>query len=210
MSGVVRTRAELSAVQHRRRRSVAVSLGLVMAVALCTASRWDATGAPRLLIENIGLILIAVAVVGRAWCSLYIGGRKAEELVTTGPYSVSRNPLYLFSFVGAFGIGTQSGSLVLALIFLLTAMAIFVPLIAREESFLTHTMPLPFGAYCTSTPRLWPRLALWRSPQEISVRPALFIRTLCDGLPFVLAWPLFDGIEILQGIGLLPVIARWP
>lgn len=210
MSGEVHTRAELSAVQHRRRRSVALGLALVMGIALCTGSRWDPDDVARLLIEDFGLALIAVAVVGRAWCSLYIGGRKAEELVTTGPYSISRNPLYVFSFIGAFGVGLQSGSLTLGLVFLLATMAIFVPLISREESFLSNAMPRLFDAYRAMTPRLWPRPSLWRSPQEITVRPDLFLRTLCDGLPFVLAWPLFDGIEMLQRSGLLPVLVRWP
>ena len=209
MTGQIHTRAELSAVQHRRRRSVALGLALVMAVALCTGTQWDPASPTRVLIEDIGLVLIAVAIVGRAWCSLYIGGRKAAELVTTGPYSISRNPLYFFSFVGASGVGAQSGSLTLGVIFLLATMSIFLPLIAREETFLAHTMPR-FDAYRGLTPRLWPRLSLWRSPHEITVRPALFLRTLFDGLPFVLAWPLFDGIEALQQSGLLPVIARWP
>jgi protein-S-isoprenylcysteine O-methyltransferase Ste14 len=210
MTGQVHTRAELSAVQHRRRRSVALGLALVMGVALCTASSWDTAEWPRLLIENLGLAMIAVAVVGRAWCSLYIGGRKAEELVTTGPYSISRNPLYFFSFIGAAGVGAQSGGLTLSLVFLLATMAIFMPLIAREESFLANAMPRLFSGYRDLTPRLWPRLALWRSPREITIRPGLFLRTLFDGLPFVLAWPLFDGIEALQRTGFLPVIARWP
>ena len=206
----VRTRAELSAVQHRRRRSVALGLGLVMTVALLSGSRWPDDGTLRSLIEAIGLAMIAVAVIGRAWCSLYIGGRKAEELVTTGPYSVSRNPLYLFSFLGAFGVGAQSGSLTLALVFLLATMAIFMPLIAREETYLANAMPRLFNAYRSMTPRLWPRPGLWRSPEQITIRPDLFVRTLADGLPFVLAWPIFEGIEALQQASILPVLARWP
>ena len=210
MSGQVHTRAELSAVQHRRRRSVALGLIFVMAVALCTGSMWEDDDLLNLVIEDLGLVLITVAIVGRAWCSLYIGGRKAEELVTTGPYSISRNPLYLFSFIGAFGVGLQSGSLTLGIVFLVATVAIFVPLIAREESFLLNAMPRLFTAYCAMTPQLWPRPGLWRSPETISVRPDLFLRTLADGLPFLLAWPLFDGIELLQKSGLLPVLVRWP
>jgi len=41
---------------------------------------------------TIGLALIIVAVVGRAWCSLYIGGRKAAELVTAGAGEVVASP----------------------------------------------------------------------------------------------------------------------
>lgn len=208
MSEPVHTRAALSHVQHRRRRAVALGLALVLSIALFTQSAWSPEGAPRALIETFGLICIAVAIVGRAWCSLYIGGRKAEELVTVGPYSMTRNPLYLFSFIGALGGGLQSGSLLLGVVFLGAAMAIFVPLIAQEESFLANAMPRSFSAYRSVTPRLWPRLALWRSPREITVRPDLFLRTLFDGLPFVAAWPLFEGIEVLQRAGVLPVLTR--
>ena len=210
MNGQVHTRAELSAVQHRRRRSVALGLIFVMAVALCTGSIWADGDLLNRLIEDLGLVLIVIAIVGRAWCSLYIGGRKAEELVTTGPYSISRNPLYVFSFIGAFGVGLQSGSLTLGFVFLLATMAIFVPLIAQEENFLANAMPRLFSAYRAMTPRLWPRPGLWRSPERITVRPDLFLRTLADGLPFVLAWPLFDGLDGLQRSGLLPVLVRWP
>jgi protein-S-isoprenylcysteine O-methyltransferase Ste14 len=210
MSGEVHSRAELSAVQHRRRRSVALGLAAVMAVSLFTGSVWNDEEPLRAVIEALGLVMIAIAVVGRAWCSLYIGGRKAEELVTTGPYSVSRNPLYVFSFIGAFGVGAQSGSLTLGLVFLVATMAIFIPLIAREESYLANAMPRLFAAYRSMTPRLWPRPALWRSPKEITIRPDLFLRTLFDGLPFVAAWPLFEGIEALQRSGLVPLLARWP
>ena len=64
----------------------------------------------------LGAGLIFVCISGRTWCSLYIGGRKNHELVTTGPYSVSRNPLYVFSIIGAIGIGAQFGAVSVAIL----------------------------------------------------------------------------------------------
>jgi protein-S-isoprenylcysteine O-methyltransferase Ste14 len=69
-----------------------------------------------------------IAILGRAWSTRYIGERKANLLVTEGPYSVSRNPLYLFSFLGA-----QTGSLLIA-IFAAGTVPIFRPVIKREEA----------------------------------------------------------------------------
>jgi protein-S-isoprenylcysteine O-methyltransferase Ste14 len=44
--------------------------------------------------------LAAMIASHRLWCSLYISGYKNSQLITSGPYSLCRNPLYFFSFVG--------------------------------------------------------------------------------------------------------------
>ena len=59
----------------------------------------------------IGIILVGIASFGRLWCSLYIAGYKTDNLVTEGPYSMCRNPLYFFSFIGALGVGFASETL---------------------------------------------------------------------------------------------------
>ncbi len=56
--------------------------------------------------EIWGITAIFVAIAGRAWVLLYIGGRKNSELVTYGPYSITRNPLYVFSLTGITGVAS--------------------------------------------------------------------------------------------------------
>lgn len=46
------------------------------------------------LFEVSGFLLVLTGVFGRLWSILYIGNKKNVSLVTTGPYSVTRNPLY--------------------------------------------------------------------------------------------------------------------
>jgi len=56
----------------------------------------------------LGAIMVSIASLGRLWCSVYIAGYKTDHLVTSGPYSMCRNPLYFFSLIGALGVGFAS------------------------------------------------------------------------------------------------------
>jgi protein-S-isoprenylcysteine O-methyltransferase Ste14 len=154
-------------------------------------------------VEAFGLALIVIAIVGRAWCSLYIGGRKKAEIVDRGPYSVTRNPLYVFSFIGAFGIGAQTGSLVIGAVFAVATFLVFLRTVGREEDWLAEHFGAPYAAYRARTPRFWPNPACWRDAEELTVRPTFFLRTLRDGLTFLVAIPVMEGIEHLQAAGLI-------
>ncbi len=74
-------------------RKWALGLGLLAAVALAMFSAtWWGEGTTHAMIEAFGLGAIVISIVGRAWCSLYIGGRKKAEVVSTGPYSHKPQP----------------------------------------------------------------------------------------------------------------------
>ena len=105
-------------LQRKRKQVLALGVAVWLLLLLFTQSRWR-TAAPHLhaLIEIAGLVLILVCILGRTWCTLYIGGLKKRELVTAGPYSVVRNPLYVFTSIGTAGIGAQTGSSLVAILF---------------------------------------------------------------------------------------------
>ena len=46
-----------------------------------------------------GFILVVFGCFGRIWASLYIEGNKTKNLITAGPFSMVRNPLYFFSLI---------------------------------------------------------------------------------------------------------------
>lgn len=199
-------------IQHvQRLRKVAMGLGIVavVAVAVMTRSQWG-DGIIHEGIEVMGLALIALCIVGRAWCSLYIGGRKKAEIVDRGPYSISRNPLYVFSFLGAFGVGAQTGSLTLAALFLLVTVLVFWFTVRREEAWLSEEFGLPYAAYMARTPRFGPDFSKWKDEEMLEIRPRFFLATLLDGLVFLLAFPLFEGIDMLQKSGWLVPLFRLP
>ncbi|WP_421729244.1 methyltransferase family protein [Brevundimonas sp.] len=192
-------------------RKAAVAAGLIVAIALAFVSRsfWGG-GVLHEGVEAVGLGMIAVCIVGRAWCSLYIGGRKKDEIVDQGPYSVSRNPLYVFSFIGAFGVGAQTGSLILSLVFLAITGLIFAITIRREEAWLSEAFGPVYAAYVARTPRFGPDFRLWRDAETLQVKPRFFLTTLRDGLVFLLAVPIFESVERLQSLGWIGTLFRLP
>ncbi len=53
-------------------------------------------------IDIIGFTLIVLSGVGRIWSSAYIAGLKSKRVISYGPYSIMRNPLYFFSSLGSY------------------------------------------------------------------------------------------------------------
>ncbi|CDX38290.1 Nickel-cobalt-cadmium resistance protein NccN (fragment) [Mesorhizobium sp. SOD10] len=46
------------------------------------------------IVETIGFAMVLICFLGRLWSILFVGGRKNDELVMSGPFSMTRNPLY--------------------------------------------------------------------------------------------------------------------
>jgi protein-S-isoprenylcysteine O-methyltransferase Ste14 len=199
----------LSPVQAARKAALWV---LVLALVAGMAVIGTPVGRPGMheSVEWAGRFLIAVCIVGRCWCTLYIGGRKIAELVRIGPYSMMRNPLYTMSFVGAAGVGAQTGSLVMAALFLLVAWVVFRIVVAREERFLIGRFGEAYVDYLRTVPRFLPNIRLWKSPEWLEVRPDRVVLTFIDGLWFLAAIPLAEGVDWLQRAGYVPVLLRLP
>ncbi len=205
-----RTGPTLGTYQRTRRRVLA---GLVVAL-FCLLLFGQSMFAPETVvhetIEMAGVVLIFLGIVGRLWATLYIGGRKSAEVVTGGPYSITRNPLYVFSTLAAAGVGAQMGSLTATVGFALLCAAAFHVVILREERFLKEALGGPYEAYLARVPRFVPDLSLYEEGDTGSFRPRLLRTTLLDGLVFLVAMPVFETIDAAQMAGTLPVLFRVP
>ena len=196
----------LARYQSLRRLALALLIGLAFALLLVVRS--SSGGEFHEYVEAVGLGLIVIGIVGRMWCTLYIGGRKSAEVVSMGPYSITRNPLYVFSSIAAAGVGAQTGSVLLGLIFMAVCALCFLVVIRREERFLKAEFGAPYLAYMAAVPRFWPRFSQFRDQAELTVRTRLVYRTLADGLVFFIAVPAFEFVEHLQLHHIVPVLLR--
>jgi protein-S-isoprenylcysteine O-methyltransferase Ste14 len=200
----------ISVVQRIRKFAlcaVAVSGVALFALGTCT---YDHDQSLHHLIRWAGILAMAACVVGRTWCALYIGGKKIEQLVTSGPYSVSRNPLYLFSVMGAAGAGAQFGSMLAAAVFGIITFIIFHCVVLQEEKLLMQRHGQAFAAYCASAPRFLPDLRLWRDVPLLTVKPRNVAITFLDTFILMLTIPLAELSEHLHRLGMLPVVVKLP
>lgn len=159
-------------------------------------------------IEKIGVALVLICVTGRMWSILYIGSRKNHELVTKGPYSVTRNPLYFFSVIGAMGMGLYMGSLVMTFALGLALYLVLVTTAAKEAKHLEVLFSDSYRDYARRTPMFWPNPTLYEEGQEILFSPAALRRTFLDGLVFFAAFPAIEVMENLKDAGYLPMLFR--
>ena len=162
------------------------------------------------VLATAGLAAIFAAIVGRAWCSLYIGGRKTREIVMRGPYSVSRNPLYVFSFLAAFGVGAQTGSFILSIAAVVLTFAVLRRTVRREEAWLRATFGVRYERYLRNTPRFWPRWSAWNDEPRLEIRPARFVTTVLDGSILFLAVPVMAVLSSARAEDLIPVLLTLP
>lgn len=108
--------------------------------------------------------LVAAAWALRVWGSSYLtsatvwsANSRTGSLVTGGPFSYTRNPLYLGNVLMALGIGAFAPAA--GWVFInLAQMAFIVMLIHWEERGMRERYGDAFSAYCAYVPQFFPRL----------------------------------------------------
>ena len=168
-------------LNERFRTLISLIFGLAIGCSLLFGeSRWETSPLIEESLMLLACFMAGIGAFGRIWCSLYIAGYKNNVLVTDGPYSMCRNPLYFFSFVGSIGVSCATETFTIPL---LTALA--------------------FGIYY---PSVIPSLSrLKPPPAAYSVNPATFTHNIVDALWFIWFIGIFEFISGLHEAGILPV-----
>lgn len=122
------------------------------------------------VLDAAGWLCFYLGAMFRWWATLYIGGRKKQELVTAGPYSITRNPLYLGTFLITCSIALFLHSLIFA-IGLMAILPVYLWItIPWEEKILRGKFTASFDDYQQRVPKFLPRLSQYYSPRAIQVK----------------------------------------
>lgn len=120
--------------------------------------------------QALALLGILVALLGQALRVAVIGYRYivrggrdrqvyANELVTSGFFALSRNPLYLGNLLILAGLFLIWNSPWLFLIGGVLFLVAYRAIVAAEEDYLERQFGAAYAAYAAATPRWWPRWA---------------------------------------------------
>jgi len=192
----------------RRKGWIAFALAL-MIVIIFGQTPYESNLGYELLLTP-ALLLVALCVIGRLWCLIYIGGRKDKELTTDGPYSLWRNPLYVFSFLGLIGIGLGSRMLLITLVMVVGYLVSFYFIIRSEESRLVELFGDDYEAYRRKVKIVVPNFSNYWTRDTFDVNPRYFVKSMIDVGMFPLGLAFMEVFHRLKLAGILPKLWTLP
>jgi protein-S-isoprenylcysteine O-methyltransferase Ste14 len=203
-------RSNMSGVESVRKMILLIAVFAGAVILAVSESAYPPNSAAYDAFGWLGLSLIIACILGRTWSSLYVAGRKTVDLVTDGPYSIMRNPLYFFSILGTAGIGALGRSIMLVLVGACVGLLVFWMVTQQEERRLLERHGQAYAEYLRLVPRFIPNLRLWRDTETLTIRQSRVLKTIADALLFLMAVPLIAACRSLQLEGLLPVLVSLP
>jgi protein-S-isoprenylcysteine O-methyltransferase Ste14 len=160
--------------------------------------------------DLFGWIAFILGATIRWWSTLYIGGRKTAALVTDGPYSICRNPLYVGTFCMGISVAAFLQSLTFLVGFILATWLYLATTVAVEERRLTERFPETFADYCKAVPRYFPKFRGYHSPAVINVSLAGVMAECYRALRWVWLPVLCTLVAQLRAQTFWPHIFRLP
>jgi protein-S-isoprenylcysteine O-methyltransferase Ste14 len=133
----------------------------------------------------IGFILIVIGESLRMWAVRYAGGVTrttkvgAPSLCTSGPYSYTRNPLYIGNMIIYSGFVFVAGSLNILSMLIITWVFFIIQyylIINLEQNTLIDIFGKEYKNYMNNVPILFPRLSSWKNKDKYV--PIKFSKTI--------------------------------
>jgi protein-S-isoprenylcysteine O-methyltransferase Ste14 len=157
----------------------------------------DISSIESLQMSIIGFIFVVFGCFGRIWSSLYIEGHKTKNLITNGPFSMVRNPLYFFSLINLIGFCLALKATYLPLGLILIFIFFHFPTIADEEKKLLQIHGEKFEEYTKITPRLIPNIFRYKkidSTERVSIKIKRINSVLLEIIGYLF---LYTAIDII-------------
>ena len=152
-----------------------------------------------LILSVLGFFLVMLGGFGRIWASLYIEGFKTKTLIKEGPYSMVRNPLYVFSLMIFTGLCLAIKSIPISIALIVIFTLFHIPTILNEEEILLNTHDESYRKYYKSTPRLFPNIFKYKKPKStdrIEVKIQRINKRLWEVIGYLVLFVIIDGYWI--------------
>ena len=154
----------------------------------------------------LGMCLVAVGVVGRAWSLAYIAGNKNARLVTSGPYSLCRHPLYFSNLLGALGLGFTTETVTIPLIITCAFALYYTFLITKEEDKLKKRFGSAYADYRMKVRRFFPSFRSFHENEYVLIAQKPFRIGVVNLGYFILLIGVLEFLEVIHRTGLLPTL----
>jgi len=132
-------------------------------VLLLLIGSWGRVGSPEVM-TALGVTLVVLGEAMRIWAVRQIGvisrtrSGRLGRLVTEGPFTLVRNPLYVGNLLLWTGFTVWSGKLWLLAVCWTIFLLQYSAIIRLEEGLLTERFGEEYTAYVARVPRWWPKL----------------------------------------------------
>jgi protein-S-isoprenylcysteine O-methyltransferase Ste14 len=189
-----------------RHRDLIATVPLAPAIVIGLLSRPAlAPGSASAVVLNLAAwTLFLAGAAHRFWATIYIGGRKRDMIVSEGPYSLCRHPLYLASFLMALSAGLFLESVIVTAAAILAGIAYLLTTVPQEEAALARQHPRGWADYAARVPRVCPRAIRWHTPARVTVD----VQSLRDEVARASRWVLLPLLaEVAMYLRTLP---WWP
>lgn len=117
-----------------------------------------------LSLAGLGIRVATVAFVPAGTSGRNTQDQRAEQLNTTGMYSLTRNPLYVGNFISILGVVLALKSLWFTGLFCLAYALYIERIVLAEEDFLARRFGAAYAAWAARTPAFFPRFSNWQPP----------------------------------------------
>ena len=153
-----------------------------------------------------GIALAGFGAAGRAWATSFISGNKSANLVTTGPYSLCRNPLYLFSWMIGVGVGFCTETFTAPVVVGIVLLLLYHFQIKREELHLSQKFGPAYESYLATIPRFIPSFRSFSEPDFIRVSPRVMKKAFFGIAFLLLLIGVVELFEVSHQSGMVPAL----